>query len=375
MLIRYSLFATLIIVTGTVAWFQPWKQQVVPVQRLEVRQFDRGPSDPQAVPAVRLTLNGLADYASRGHATLSGQNVGHTAGDLLADHYRTWRRLTEFRGQAAPAVMAIDLGMDQMPVSPTPIVKVAEPHALSGGLVSLSMHPSNPWTGGAYDDLERGSVDELLTPSHPANQRWRQTLDRVAGVLKSLQERDIVVLWRPLHEANGYWFWWCGSQDGLSPKEYKRLWQDMYQYFSETHQLHNLLWVFAANVPVENHIQAPLQYYPGSDCVDIVGLDYYGIDVSEVAVERAYADLLTTGKVPALTEFGSRPMDGTLNGKRWTDTIHGRYPHFAYFVFWHSWPGHVVSLADLHDVNKMMGDARIHHRAEFAGVQSTEATN
>jgi len=33
-------------------------------------------------------------------------------------------------------------------------------------------------------------------------------LDAVAAELKLLQDVRVPVLWRPLHEANGRWFWW-----------------------------------------------------------------------------------------------------------------------------------------------------------------------
>jgi mannan endo-1,4-beta-mannosidase len=45
------------------------------------------------------------------------------------------------------------------------------------------------------------------------------------------------VLWRPLHEADGAWFWWGAK----GPKIFKKMWRIMYDRLTNYHQLHNLL--------------------------------------------------------------------------------------------------------------------------------------
>jgi beta-mannanase len=45
----------------------------------------------------------------------------------------------------------------------------------------------------------------------------------------------------------------------------------MFDYFTYTKQLHNILWVYSPDQSREE----PSKYYPGDSYVDIVGLDAY----------------------------------------------------------------------------------------------------
>ena len=42
---------------------------------------------------------------------------------------------------------------------------------------------------------------------------------------------DVPVLWRPLHEASGGWFWWGAK----GPEPFKQLWELMFQRFTQVH--------------------------------------------------------------------------------------------------------------------------------------------
>ncbi len=65
-------------------------------------------------------------------------------------------------------------------------------------------------------------------------------IDSAAARLKPLAQADIPVLWRPLHEAGGDWFWW-GSDGAIA---YRWLWELMYHRMTEYHELHNLIWIW-----------------------------------------------------------------------------------------------------------------------------------
>ena len=58
--------------------------------------------------------------------------------------------------------------------------------------------------------------------------------------LKKLADADVPVLWRPLMEAGGDWFWWGAS----GADAYRWLWELMYTRMTEYHQLNNLLWIW-----------------------------------------------------------------------------------------------------------------------------------
>lgn len=85
-------------------------------------------------------------------------------------------------------------------------------------------------------------------------------IDCIAEAMKPLAEKDIPVLWRPLHEAGGGWFWW--GADGS--QAYRWLWDVLYRRMTEYHQLHNLIWIWNGqneNYFVDNYDIASLDIY------------------------------------------------------------------------------------------------------------------
>ncbi|MBQ4464355.1 MAG: hypothetical protein II916_00115 [Oscillospiraceae bacterium] len=89
-------------------------------------------------------------------------------------------------------------------------------------------------------------------------------IDSVAKAMKPLADKDIPVLWRPLHEAGGDWFWW--GADGA--EAYRWLWDVMYRRMTEYHGLHNLIWIWngqSAEYLVEQYDIASLDIYMAPD--------------------------------------------------------------------------------------------------------------
>jgi mannan endo-1,4-beta-mannosidase len=84
-------------------------------------------------------------------------------------------------------------------------------HWNKGGLVTVNMHLPNPVTtdGGAYKERLNLNFADLLNTNNPTGQRWRAMMDRIAAGLDDLQRAGVTVLYRPLHEMNGDWFYWC----------------------------------------------------------------------------------------------------------------------------------------------------------------------
>ena len=86
-----------------------------------------------------------------------------------------------------------------------------------------------------------------------------QELDLIAAGLQELKDAGVVVLWRPFHEMNGGWFWW-GAKD---PDTFIKVWRHMFDYFTKTKGLDNLLWVYSPN-----HGNKTAAYYAGDHYVD-----------------------------------------------------------------------------------------------------------
>ncbi len=86
-------------------------------------------------------------------------------------------------------------------------------HWNNGGLVTVNMHLPNPvsWNGGGYKDRMNLNFADLTRPNTETGQRWRLFLDRMAQGLDDLQRAGVSVLFRPFHEMNGDWFYWCNQ--------------------------------------------------------------------------------------------------------------------------------------------------------------------
>lgn len=87
-------------------------------------------------------------------------------------------------------------------------------------------------------------------------------IDAISEQLKILQENDISVLWRPLHEAGGEWFWWGGS----GSTAYQWLWGLLYSRQTYYHELNNLIWIWNGQ---------DKDYTVSSNMYDIASLDIY----------------------------------------------------------------------------------------------------
>lgn len=209
------------------------------------------------------------------------------------------------------------------------------------GLVTLMWSANNPWTGGVQNDLKNSNnLLDLINSGTAANKVWISYLDSLSKGLKELQDSGVVVLWRPLHEMNGNWFWW-GSKSSTLPiaSDYIAIWKHMYNYFTIDKGLNNLLWVYSAaakSKKVSNPaFKDELFYYPGDEFVDIIGVDIY----SDTLDVLNYQSLLSRKKPLVISEFG--PDRNTVLNKTIAfdymsllNQIKKNYPNFVYWMSW-----------------------------------------
>lgn len=121
-------------------------------------------------------------------------------------------------------------------------------------------------------------------------------IDAIAEQLKRLQDEDIPVLWRPLHEASGAWFWWGTDKDS-----YLKLWNLLYDRLTNYHKLNNLIWVWNGQ---------KADWYPGDETVDIIGEDVYADNhdtSSQMARFIKAKNYTTPPKMICLSENGVIP--------------------------------------------------------------------
>jgi len=163
---------------------------------------------------------------------------------------------------------------------------------------------------------------ELVTDGTPLNTAWKKQVDAVVPYLKQLQDAKIPVLWRPYHEMNGVWFWWCNKP---GEEGFKKLWIMMYEYFTYHHMLNNLLWVWNTNAPRDipgDEAFAYTDFYPGSEYVDVLAADVYRQDYRQSHHDQLLE--LGGGKLIALGEVGQLP----------TVEQYESQPDWSWFMVW-----------------------------------------
>ncbi|MDE6019866.1 MAG: beta-mannosidase [Ruminococcus sp.] len=107
---------------------------------------------------------------------------------------------------------------------------------------------------------------------------FQAAIEDLAEQLLILQENNVPIIFRPLHEAQGNegnygdgtsWFWW-GDRGA---EVFKELWKMLYTTLTEKYNLHNLIWEFNSY----NYSNSPT-WYPGDEYVDLVAYDKYNVD-------------------------------------------------------------------------------------------------
>ena len=73
-------------------------------------------------------------------------------------------------------------------------------------------------------------------------------------------------LFRPLHEAEGAWFWW-GAE---GPEPCKKLYRLLYDKLTNEYGLDNIIWEWTGYT-----YETSAAWYPGDDVVDMIGYDKY----------------------------------------------------------------------------------------------------
>lgn len=194
------------------------------------------------------------------------------------------------------------------------------------GLVTICWHWRDPLrtTEEFYTSGTSFDVSKIDIPTSPEYQAMIADIDIVAGYLKQLDNEKIPVLFRPLHEASGGWFWW-GAR-GAGPC--KSLWRLMYDRLVNYHKLKNLIWVWTTDAAADN-----LDWYPGDEYVDILGADIYtsnGDFSSQILTYNAIRDKFQGRKLITLSENGPVPDPDNLVADRayWSWFM----PWWGYFI-------------------------------------------
>jgi mannan endo-1,4-beta-mannosidase len=246
--------------------FTPPALQAIPAQLV----------DEQAAPYTQMLMNYLV--SQYGQKTLSG--LQHNSSDNLSFPVQS------YVNQAGGKVPAIR-GSDLIDYSPSRVAFGENPQneteqtiawaKQTGGIVTVMWHwnapanlinqPGNEWWRGFYSDATTFDLPgALANPAGGDYQLLLSDIDAIAVELQKYENEGIPVIWRPLHEAQGEWFWWGDH----GPEAFKQLWHLMHDRLTNHHGLHNLIWEFTSFTDGDH-----LDWYPGDDEVDMIGLDVY----------------------------------------------------------------------------------------------------
>ncbi|XP_046330291.2 mannan endo-1,4-beta-mannosidase-like [Haliotis rufescens] len=261
------------------------------------------PVDQHATPETRHLYKNLMTMARNpnaimfGHSsdTWTGAYGGHATYDVVTNTTnKGWRytaeqamkdspdELSDVKSVTGQYAAVIDLGMWQLSDDRNIVVSHLVKTALKRGVIAtLSQHLYNPITGGRpWVEEDNGTVLHTvrrLLPGGDTNWKFQKNLDTIAEVAHNLtddQGKLIPVLYRPLHELNGDWFWWgLGNKVQNTEDDLKSFYRYIVTYLRDHKKVHNFLYVFSPDKFTDKADY--LKVYPGDDYVDVIATDFY----------------------------------------------------------------------------------------------------
>ncbi len=127
----------------------------------------------------------------------------------------------------------------------------------------LEKYSTKAWYSSFYTDSTNFSLEKALNGTDKEGYDMLVSdMRAMAEVLKELNDLDIPIIFRPLHEASGGWFWWGAA----GAENYKKLYIMMYEMFTDEYKLNNLIWLWNGQ---------DKDWYPGDQYCDILGTDIY----------------------------------------------------------------------------------------------------
>jgi mannan endo-1,4-beta-mannosidase len=192
-------------------------------------------------------------------------------------------------------------------------------------------------------------------------------VDIVSGYFKQLQDKGIAVVWRPLHEASGGWFWW-----GVASAEcYVQLYRLVFDRMVKTNKLTNLIWVWNINTdPKFGYDYSALNaaWYPGDAYVDIVAVDIYDPLNDHNSAANYYNKIVSdvgTSKMIALSENGAIPD---------IDSIAEDKAYWSYWMTWsQTWSGNFLEKTPADMWKRNLDDERIIALDDMPGWDNVNA--
>lgn len=241
-------------------------------------------SNPKASETTRRLYSYLCDVY--GKHVISGQqeycgdhnyNLWNSPDVFIKDNEAEFEYIKEKTGKQ-PAIRGIDFlayntSSEWRDHAPERVIEWVNKYH---GIATVSWHWNVPCEEGSSEiafyvesanpKFTTFSISKALEVGTWENKVIMADIELIAGELKKLRDADVPVLWRPLHEAEGAWFWW--GAEGAEPC--KKLYRLLYDQLTNVYGLDNLIWIWTGSASPE-----AADWYPGDDVVDIIGCDKY----------------------------------------------------------------------------------------------------
>jgi len=225
-------------------------------------------------------------------------------------------------------------------------------HGKTGHPVTLVWHPANPVAGGQFGTpISTAELRNAIVDATGTGTRWQTQLNRAAAVLQKFENAGVTVIFRPLHEQNGNFFWWGDNGASaaalrLRQQAWVALWRDLVRDLTVSKGLKNLIFVFGTNQVNYGGVVPPLTYYPGAAWADMVSIDIYDEQLDLAGSGRGlrhYAALVGTGKPFGISEFGQSfddngtgPGASSWDARTLTTRIRDSFPRTVFAIAWYS---------------------------------------
>lgn len=194
-----------------------------------------------------------------------------------------------------------------------------------------------------------GNVVTRVMPGQDLNYLYTDYLDLIADYAKAVEGDGITILFRPLHENTGSWFWWGAAL--CDEQAYINLYRYTVDYLKETRGVHNILYVYGPGSEAANAAEYGARY-PGDAYVDMIGYDMYHSNPSQENEDAFLSNIKSQNailrefaaahdKLYAITETGVADGDVALKRtgndvKEWymrlLDALDGE--GVSYFLVW-----------------------------------------
>ena len=145
-----------------------------------------------------------------------------------------------------------------------------------GGISTFAWHQKNPANGGSFywEQNPIQAVADILPGGklHDTYKFYLNTIADAANAFLNEAGELIPVIFRPYHEYDGEWFWW--GKGHCSKEEFIRLWRFTVDYLKDDKGVHNFIYALSPDCRFDTEEEF-LDYYPGDDYVDMLGMDNY----------------------------------------------------------------------------------------------------